>query len=693
MSKLENSEIDYSLLSSMLSEALKENINLRKLYNVKSKEDELNAPIVIETLSDLTIIEELEGKLRISGILLAEGIWNGVFYGKEEIKKMYDNFKERLAHMKIIAEHEKMPEFGPMKLGGHTKIEWSDTLGAILYSGEVTNSKAIELIKLGRFKGTSMKLRVKRIPEGMLIKGVDLEPIDNSLTGSPACTPALIVSKEEMNKNGDNIVHNFYGVIKEGNTKVETINIEKEPKPIMEGKISSVELTEDNGNPVRVENVNMTEFLEELNSFVKRKRIIYEYDNKPQSVDNFNATSEFSYQPYNGKFLVIRMFDTEEEAKQFVTDIKGKRIFLSKDEKLAKWTKKYVNGLPDSAFAYISPGGKKDSEGKTVPRSLRHLPFKDANGKVDPAHVRNALARLPITDIPASAKASARSKLLAAAKSIGVKAKMSKFTGKLTVNTANLVWEVTDDYIRSGHGNKANMAPGSFRTINIGHGGIKAIVGCPKGQYEGGKCKTGMKVQSFLFPKSKFTKAQAQSWFKNRSSSSKMSEKPLSEDKTHKEVKKELTEEPKVKDKEVPKEEAPTTTEAPKTKETPKEEPKEEVTEPKVEDKPKVEEVPKAEEPKIEEEKPKEEPKPEVKEVPKEEPKVEPKVEEQPKVEEPKTEPKTVEAPNVEPKEETPKEEPRLPTQNEIVDEIVKDGNLLADLIMKGKIKYGDYDD
>lgn len=46
-----------------------------------------------------------------------------------------------------------------------------------------------------------------------------------------------------------------------------------------------------------------------------------------------------------------------------------------------------INDLPDSAFAYIEPGGEKDSEGKTTPRSLRHFPIHDA------AHVRNALAR------------------------------------------------------------------------------------------------------------------------------------------------------------------------------------------------------------------------------------------------------------------------------------------------------------
>jgi hypothetical protein len=48
-----------------------------------------------------------------------------------------------------------------------------------------------------------------------------------------------------------------------------------------------------------------------------------------------------------------------------------------------------MDDLPDSAFAYIEPGGSKDSEGKTVPRSLRHFPIHDE------AHVRNALSRAP----------------------------------------------------------------------------------------------------------------------------------------------------------------------------------------------------------------------------------------------------------------------------------------------------------
>lgn len=59
-------------------------------------------------------------------------------------------------------------------------------------------------------------------------------------------------------------------------------------------------------------------------------------------------------------------------------------------EDAAKWTTKFINSLPDSSFAVIEPAYK---EGKTDNKNARHLPFKDASGKIDLPHYRNALAR------------------------------------------------------------------------------------------------------------------------------------------------------------------------------------------------------------------------------------------------------------------------------------------------------------
>ena len=58
------------------------------------------------------------------------------------------------------------------------------------------------------------------------------------------------------------------------------------------------------------------------------------------------------------------------------------------------WTRRYIDDLPDSAFALILPGGTKDEEGKTVPRSLRKFPHHRRDGTVDIPHLRNANARV-----------------------------------------------------------------------------------------------------------------------------------------------------------------------------------------------------------------------------------------------------------------------------------------------------------
>jgi len=73
----------------------------------------------------------------------------------------------------------------------------------------------------------------------------------------------------------------------------------------------------------------------------------------------------------------------------------------------AEWSVAFINGLPDSSFLYVAPGGRKDAGGKTIPRTLRYFPVKDEKGKVDLPHLRNALARIPQANIPQAAKTKA----------------------------------------------------------------------------------------------------------------------------------------------------------------------------------------------------------------------------------------------------------------------------------------------
>ncbi|MGB9756377.1 MAG: hypothetical protein ACPLVJ_01155, partial [Candidatus Bathyarchaeales archaeon] len=54
-------------------------------------------------------------------------------------------------------------------------------------------------------------------------------------------------------------------------------------------------------------------------------------------------------------------------------------------------------------------------------------------------------------------------------------------------------WEITDQYIRSGHRSPKEFEKNSLRTITLSEDeGIKAVVGKPKGEER-------MAVQSYLF--------------------------------------------------------------------------------------------------------------------------------------------------------------------------------------------------
>ena len=90
-----------------------------------------------------------------------------------------------------------------------------------------------------------------------------------------------------------------------------------------------------------------------------------------------------------------------------------------------EWDAAFINDLPDSAFAIIGAGGEKDDQGKTVPRTLRHLPHHNAEGGLDLPHLRNALARM--NQIEGASKTEAKQHLCAHAKDSEI---VSEFCGE-----------------------------------------------------------------------------------------------------------------------------------------------------------------------------------------------------------------------------------------------------------------------
>lgn len=159
----------------------------------------------------------------------------------------------------------------------------------------------------------------------------------------------------------------------------------------------------------------------------------------------------------------------------------------------AVWDTKYINDLPDAAFAIVLSGGKKDDEGKTKPRSLRKLPHHDKsvkksteNGSVDLPHLRNALARLDQTEgLSSEQKAKARRHLEAHAKSLlksyqkalaekatGVRDVFSRIFGDIVADHSHT--EVRDDW----DGNPAEVEVPHYYVDDIyfGDGGTYALL-------------------------------------------------------------------------------------------------------------------------------------------------------------------------------------------------------------------------
>ena len=73
------------------------------------------------------------------------------------------------------------------------------------------------------------------------------------------------------------------------------------------------------------------------------------------------------------------------------------------------WSEDYIDTLPDDSFLWIQEGGEKDDDWRTIPRSLRHWPVRDADWQLDMERLRAALPEiveapeqiLPLTMKPA----------------------------------------------------------------------------------------------------------------------------------------------------------------------------------------------------------------------------------------------------------------------------------------------------
>ena len=133
----------------------------------------------------------------------------------------------------------------------------------------------------------------------------------------------------------------------------------------------------------------------------------------------------------------------------------------------AKWTTKFINNLPDSSFAVVEKGGKKDKSGKTTPRNYRHLPYKDSAGKVDLPHLRNALARMNQIQAVSPSDSSER---------------IRKVARRVLVNAAKKAGVETKEKSKAAVGDWVRSADGVVGVVTYVDDNGKATVRVPSGR-------------------------------------------------------------------------------------------------------------------------------------------------------------------------------------------------------------------
>jgi len=379
--------------------------------------------------------------------ILAVGKWNGVPSTKEYTKKDLD---ELVRSFKALSSDEKLNYEPPLKLGhdehqkllqkdGYPAAGWVKVLKRIgnklvASFGEVPK-KIGDIIKAGGYKKVSSEIyhdyamgdyKFPLVLKAVALLGGDI----------PAVKTIADIQAQYSQEDGVDVVIYEFG---EQSVSLEEILSDidswlEKAEVAIHGKVGSPAIrTYLKEVKLKLRNLigKETKLAEELN-LDRKLRLIY--DAFYEMIQPITLGESYPYIREMHKDHIIMEKGNEhykipfsEKDGEVVFDmenaVKVKLVYEPTKEKLMEfkeWDVAYINDLPDSAFAYIRSGGEKDEDGKTVPRALRFLPYKNIQGNVDLPHLRNALARLTQTSLTIAEQAKARKVLVAAAEKAGV---------------------------------------------------------------------------------------------------------------------------------------------------------------------------------------------------------------------------------------------------------------------------------
>jgi len=340
----------------------------------------------VSAILPFKVLEKIVDKpLRIRGIAITAGMSrNFNIYTPEELQ----SFADKLVSAPVYTEHVAVPN----AVGKIVKTEWDGK--NLWYEAEVYDEETAEKIRKGLIRHVSVGADYETIDvlDGKIPHG--LHNAELSLVAVPGMPETNIQVLEKLQVKEQN----FEPII----TGEYVLGFCQDAAAFLPEHFSTVWLDKENG---------VLAIVGKLRVEPETKRVQSIFFSKEKMWDENKIRDWLLMHPqYMAPAGASASLQTPLREREKMSD---KRLL----ERV--WTRRYINDLPDSAFAVILPGGTKEN-GKTTPRNLRKFPYKNRNGKVDLPHLRNANARVPQSEIPEEQKNKAMTVLGRVKKKLGI---------------------------------------------------------------------------------------------------------------------------------------------------------------------------------------------------------------------------------------------------------------------------------
>jgi hypothetical protein len=390
-----------------------------------------------EAVFPFTVLEKVVDKpLRIRGVAIKAGVSRNLnVYTPEELA----NFADRLSGAPVYVEHVAVPN----AIGKVVKAWWDPKSQTVFYEAEIYDDEVAEKIRKGLIQHVSVGADYEtldvldgKVPHGLHNAELSLVAVpgipETNIQVLESLQQGKAKASESLPLKAAALVDDFRLDGREYITPGEYIlGFHRDPYAFMPEHFSTVWLDRENGVLALIGRLRQEPEKRRIQAILFQR----EKWDEPKIRDWFllhphyliESASAPTGSPPQAQAPLKEHGGKMEEQKNA-----GSNPAKTENEKPGPnpsrvnrvtervWTRKYINDLPDSAFAVILPSGEKDGEGKTTPRSLRKFPHHTADGKIDLPHLRNANARVPQSDLTLEQKREAMRHLAAHKKALGI---------------------------------------------------------------------------------------------------------------------------------------------------------------------------------------------------------------------------------------------------------------------------------